>query len=492
MSRALREFGHEQLLAELRAREADTPVVPPLACSRSACRRPQRSSVSLEPLGDLTGIRAELKRYETPEVVEALRDVQKLVYGVDDRSDLYAVNDCEVRTDASSVVAVVDAGDLVDNGDGTWTMSGPTFQSDYNLCDHEPFGSQPSIAFCSGFLVDPSLVVTAGHCVHAGNLDSVRFVFGYEMTSETTARTVVPAIDVCRASRIIAREETSSGADWAVVQLDRPVVHRPSAEIRRAGSISDGTSLHVVGHPAGLPLKYAPGASVRDNTAASYFVANLDTYGGNSGSPVFDSTTHMVEGVLVRGDTDFVWSGGCFVSMVCPADGCRGEDCTRTTEFSRFVPENRMECIGFDPGAARVEHVDGRWKIVDGDMPLKDFGASQADAERALSIFRHYGLNAQCFVGRTRCSNAMEFYLSNGRAPEGPLADDDCIGFDPSALEVRRVQDRWKITEGSHWILDFDQFEAHARQALSFLLRFSFRYICFVGRPHVSMTYFRR
>ncbi len=46
-------------------------------------------------------------------------------------------------------------------------------------------------------------------------------------------------------------------------------------------------------------------------------MANLDTYGGNSGSPVFNE-----------------------VSNVCPTTGCRGEDVTRTTEFADSVPEN--------------------------------------------------------------------------------------------------------------------------------------------------------
>ena len=78
---------------------------------------------------------------------------------------------------------------------------------------------------------------------------------------------------------------------------------------------------------------------MRDNSPSGHFVANLDAYGGNSGSPVFNSDTHEVEGVLVRGDTDFVLQGGCRVSLVCPTTGCRGEDCTRVTEFANLVPQ---------------------------------------------------------------------------------------------------------------------------------------------------------
>ena len=42
---------------------------------------------------------------------------------------------------------------------------------------------------------------------------------------------------------------------------------------------------------------------------------------------------------MVRGDTDFIRTGNCYISNSCPTTGCRGEDVTRTTEFSEHVPE---------------------------------------------------------------------------------------------------------------------------------------------------------
>ena len=60
--------------------------------------------------------------------------------------------------------------------------------------------------------------------------------------------------------------------------------------IRREGAPSVGTPLVVSGHPAGIPLKIAGGATVRSSQHPEYFDANLDTYGGNSGSPVSRSS----------------------------------------------------------------------------------------------------------------------------------------------------------------------------------------------------------
>jgi V8-like Glu-specific endopeptidase len=76
-----------------------------------------------------------------------------------------------------------------------------------------------------------------------------------------------------------------------------------TATLRTSGTPNQGDRLTVVGYPMGLPAKIAAGAVVREIRSA-YLVANLDTYGGNSGSAVFstdalESGTLRVEGVLV-------------------------------------------------------------------------------------------------------------------------------------------------------------------------------------------------
>ena len=82
----------------------------------------------------------------------------------------------------------------------------------------------------------------------------------------------------------------------------------------------------------------AGGARVRNNSPASYFVANLDTYGGNSGSPVFSGKSYRLEGLLVRGQTDFVSTGSCYISLAYPTTGAGGEDVARTTEWTAAMP----------------------------------------------------------------------------------------------------------------------------------------------------------
>ncbi len=84
-------------------------------------------------------------------------------------------------------------------------------------------------------------------------------------------------------------------------------------------------------------LEYA-----RDASPNGYYVANLDTYGGNSGSAVFNAKTGVIEGILMRGENDYVYKNGCRVSNVCASDACRGEDVTKlssiTSSFQKASP----------------------------------------------------------------------------------------------------------------------------------------------------------
>ena len=304
----------DELLAELEARKA-----------RSENKLGIPTSPSLEEFDDQT-------------IVSVLKTKQKVIYGVDDRIEVFQLTDPTSITDTDCVVALFRAADITDNGNGTSTLTTQNFGNTYNLCQNEPFRDQPIGANCSGFLVGPDVIATAGHCVNRNNVTNTRFVFGFRMQNATTAQTVINNTEIYRGLNIIGWRFTNNDTDWALVRIDRRVINHRVAQIRRVGRITDGQAVHVIGHPSGLPTKFAGGAVVRNNQPSAFFVANLDTYGGNSGSPVFNSNTHEVEGVLVRGDADFVMSGQCYVSKVCPTTGCRGEDCTRTREFSQLVP----------------------------------------------------------------------------------------------------------------------------------------------------------
>ncbi|HWS88934.1 MAG TPA: hemopexin repeat-containing protein [Pyrinomonadaceae bacterium] len=278
----------------------------------------------------------DLSEFDSKTIARALKGNQKVIYGTDDRVDVFQLPAGANRDDVDSVVALFRSSDVTDNGDGTSTLQTQKFATAHNLCASERFREQPIGAFCSGFLVAADLIATAGHCADDSDVTDIRFVFGFRMKTASTATTKIQNSEIYRGVKIVGRKLVGD-EDWAVVRIDRPVTNHRVVKLRRTGKIADGQALHVIGHPVGLPTKFAGGAVVRDNTPTPFFVANLDTYGGNSGSPVFNSNTHEVEGILVRGETDFVSQGSCNVSLVCPSTGCRGEDVTRATEFAKIV-----------------------------------------------------------------------------------------------------------------------------------------------------------
>jgi hypothetical protein len=301
--------------------------------------------------------KANLKEYDEASIANALKSNQKVIYGTDDRADVFQLPSGPNLDDVDSVVALFRRGDITDNGNGTSTLQTQNFGIARNLCTGERFRDQPTGAFCSGFLVAPNIIATAGHCVDANNVANTRFVFGFRMRDATTAETIINNGEIYSGVAVIGRQLDGNGADWSLVRIDRSVPNHRIARIRLTGQIGDTQALHVIGHPSGLPTKFAAGAAVRNNQPNAFFVANLDTYGGNSGSPVFNNDTHEVEGILVRGETDFVSQGNCNVSLVCPTSGCRGEDCTRTTEFAHLIrqPELVVQNFGYSAGGWRVD-----------------------------------------------------------------------------------------------------------------------------------------
>ncbi|SMP54369.1 trypsin-like serine peptidase [Noviherbaspirillum suwonense] len=309
---------HEELLKVIRSRN-----------------KPQKENGSSTALTKEKNIAAS----DIPTLLKALKAKQKVIYGVDDRKDMYEVSEKKFLVDADSVVALFKEDKVLDNSNGTSTLITESFGISHNLCKESnvAFFDQPTGAFCTGFLVAPDIIATAGHCVTTSNVSSIKFLFGFREAIKGKPETVINNIEIYTGTEVIDIKNTPDAADWALIRLDRRVENHPVVKIRRSGKIPDGQSVHVIGHPSGLPAKFADGALVRENTQNEYFVANLDTFGGNSGSPVFNSDTHEVEGILVRGEADFETRGTCLIPLVCPTTGCQGEHCTRTTEFGHLL-----------------------------------------------------------------------------------------------------------------------------------------------------------
>lgn len=261
-----------------------------------------------------------------------------VIYGADNRVDLYQVSDPLLLAAADSTVALVQASDLSLNSAGNFVLAGAQLGPDNSLCKSEPFYSQQTGAFCSGFLVEADTIVTAGHCIQdASDCSSTKFAFGFSIKSLSQKYNEFPKEDVVGCKSVVHTQHPNDDADFAIIKLDRPILNHMPLRLAQQKNLKVGDAVFVIGHPTGLPTKIAGGANVRSASEPGFFVANLDTYGGNSGSAVFNAQTLEVEGILVRGENDYVMSGDCRVSNHCTNEGCRGEDVTKISSVLPYL-----------------------------------------------------------------------------------------------------------------------------------------------------------
>ncbi|MEA9356500.1 serine protease [Bacteriovorax sp. PP10] len=265
--------------------------------------------------------------------------IDKVIYGVDDRKDIFESTNDMYKQLANSTAAMISDSSLVSREDDTVLVSSTTLEQD-GICADARFAKQVAAANCSGFLVGDQYLVTAGHCIQdLDDCERYSWVFGYANVTEEKLTQIIPKTEVYKCNKIVSRVlDRSTYNDFALVRLDRVVAGHTPLKFRTTGKIADKAGLVVIGHPSGLPTKIADGANVRSNTNKYYFQATLDTFGGNSGSAVFDSTTGVVEGILVRGETDYVNDPiqNCYRPKVCKVTECRGEDVTRITNIKEL------------------------------------------------------------------------------------------------------------------------------------------------------------
>ncbi len=255
----------------------------------------------------------------------------RVIYGEDGRKDIFETTNPSYLEMAKSTAAMIDSSGMRKIGNEVQIYG--TILSNLGICRSERFSDQVSAAGCSGFLVAPNKLVTAGHCITSmADCQAQKWVFDYKISSANQRTITVPATSVYGCKSILSRKLTPlTKNDYALIELDRTVEDRQPVKFRSAGKVSKGDALVVIGHPSGLPTKIADGATVR-SLNHRYFKANLDTFGGNSGSPVFNVKTEEVEGILARGENDYVpGPNGCLVANVCQNDSCRGEAVTFIT-----------------------------------------------------------------------------------------------------------------------------------------------------------------
>ena len=295
----------------------------------------------------------DLENISSGKIIEKINREEKSVYdpaGVDRRRDFWEIQDPTELAVTNSVVAFVLPTHYKEAPVGLH-LFGPSLGQFKHLCSDQAYFDQPVIAYCSGFVVGPDLIATAGHCVGRGkdpdsNLSGIRVVFGYRRTrtvNDLHVEADIPKRDVYTIAEVVDRRKDDAGADYAILRVDRKIKDHLPLPLDVDDEVAKDDELYALGFPTGLPMKLADQASVL-SVSEGFFTSNLDTFSGNSGSPVLRANSLTVVGILVRGDTDYTAKRDyCQVAYICPENqGCSGEDSTLITAIS----DKAMEAIG--------------------------------------------------------------------------------------------------------------------------------------------------
>lgn len=251
-----------------------------------------------------------------------------VIYHEDSRQD---VSESEGSFDAGNVTAVLIEDRKLKQVDNGWLLKLLPLKNSIPLCKDERFLEQPILGFCSGVLIAPNKVLTAGHCMDSQNsCEKTKFIFGWNL--EKSYFNSLPDSEIFHCQQIQVLRYQRAKLDYAIVELDRPVPGVNPVKFADDISLDSGTSLISLSYPLGLPLKKDLAIVIEDDPQKNLFKAEVDTFGGSSGSPLFNAEGQLV-GILSRGMEDILDDdiyriqtyGGCLNFNRCKNGYCTGE-----------------------------------------------------------------------------------------------------------------------------------------------------------------------
>ncbi len=165
--------------------------------------------------------------------------------------------------------------------------------------------------FCSGFLIDKDLFLTAGHCIGEicythQQTDNLRITFNYQYPY-VDIKDKQPKGEIKEVKfkiQSFAEHGTCNGIDYGIYKLESDSAYESFGKTSLATYIPENNTKMVISqHPDGVPKKIAFGNIVATNSTSGTISYNADTQGGSSGSPVGDNDAggEKVFGVHIEG-----------------------------------------------------------------------------------------------------------------------------------------------------------------------------------------------
>lgn len=289
----------------------------------------------------------------------------KAIFGGDQRREIYQ-SPRKIQKMASGLANWTSPLFMEDVDQDTFRLTFEKMEDHYGLCKDEKFSQQPTAMIsCTGFLVAPDLLMTAGHCmVNIGTANDevvpmcsdFNWLFDYYYQTPNQNLLLTKKENVLGCEKVLFARHTGEyeqRKDFALIKLTKPLTKRHIFKLSDK-KIRRGMTVSLMGFGSGLPLKYSQNSVVTQDSSANFYEATVDAVGGNSGSPVLDFNGNVI-GILVRGNDDFAHDreAGCDRWNKCSArgnsctDGIQEDDFDSGMHIQRITPELLKEVQKF-------------------------------------------------------------------------------------------------------------------------------------------------
>lgn len=162
------------------------------------------------------------------------------------------------------------------------------------------------------FFISKNEVAMAAHTyrkrIEQSSNKTFIIIKGFYMEDKSKLRTIEKSdiFEIVMPRKVLGEEEGKQ--DWAIMEV-KPLVSgtTPSYVEPSKKRVTCGADTYCLGHGANLPMKISLHGMVFFPTCAEndikserppFFKCKLETFSGNSGSPVFDALTHEVVGIV--------------------------------------------------------------------------------------------------------------------------------------------------------------------------------------------------
>ena len=277
--------------------------------------------------------------------------INKSVFGIDNRYEVIEYHDQIIQEMAKSTLSMIENSKIQDLMSGNrlaplseagvviFPRTGLAFPQRVTPCDYVKYYNQPTLATCSGFIVGPDILVTAGHCIQ-NDEDCKKYQWVRNYSYNKNGNIQIQASDIFSCQQIIETKnilpspiyskeyydymeerrmygpipydppapigyDYTSTTDFALIKLNRKITDVTPLKIRKKGKIAIGDKLFVIGNPLGLPTKITDNAQLLSYKSQGLFFSNIDCFKGNSGSVVINLKEKIVEGILVSSGQSF-------------------------------------------------------------------------------------------------------------------------------------------------------------------------------------------